>query len=787
VRLFHQTHYLPLDQQRPKHQAWIDSLPLADRAHQNDWVLGTERRRLESERIHSLTEHAARRAGLRFTGIDPDTWEQDSQSREVRPSQSESLSHQMRDLSFDQLWARLLARIDSLPPAAQAHQIELVLDTERELLFQQTHYLPLDQQRPIHQAWIDSLPPAAQAHQIELVLDTERELLFQQTHYLPLDQQRPRHQAWIDSLPPAAQAHQIELVLGTERELLFHQTEDLPLDQQRPRHQAWIDSLLPADRAHQNDLVLDTERELLFQQTHYLPLNQQRPRHQAWIDSLLPADRAHQNDWVLVPERRRLFHQTEYLLLDQQRPIHQAWIDSLPQEHQAQQNEWVLSVERGRLLRQTEDLPFDQQRPIHQAWIDSLSQEHQAQQYQQVINEERDRLVDETRNLPFDQQRPIHQAWIDSLSQEHQAQQYQQVINEERDRLLRQTEDLPINQQQAIRQAWVNSLPPAYQAERNQNLLGEVDQQIQPVPQPDQIPHEQLNEPLLLIDEGSIQQELHHLLDEFRELQGLPPLDEWFHPIVDAIAMSSRISRDRLTEHQETVSRLVQRERELNLTPEEREQASLNFSRSLMQDLHLDEDSDVNLAWGLGIRLIEVTPTLESYNRIQDENLNREAAEQRTNAGQLLGRDLSQVSTEQYMTACSTVMLAMDERIENVYGRPSDGEDPLVMGHVRLMMEDVFMRSGRSERRDSVARQDPLLQQLQKEYLPRMFDNALRQAPYIRQIQDFERRQNSLSPDQQDRLRIMSIRQREVEEEMHNTYQEIEELLRNFKDKEERQ
>jgi hypothetical protein len=33
----------------------------------------------------------------------------------------------------------------------------------------------------------------------------------------------------------------------------------------------------------------------------------------------------------------------------------------------------------------------------------------------------------------------------------------------------------------------------------------------------------------------------------------------------------------------------------------------------------------------------------------------------------------------------------------------------------------------------------------------------------------------------------MSIRQREVEEEMHNTYQEIEELLRNFKDKEERQ
>ena len=91
------------------------------------------------------------------------------------------------------------------------------------------------------------------------------------------------------------------------------------------------------------------------------------------------------------------------------------------------------------------------------------------------------------------------------------------------------------------------------------------------------------------------------------------------------------------------------------------------------------------------------------------------------------------------------------------------------------------------KRRDSGARQDPLLHQLQEEYLPRVFDNAIRQAPYVRQIQNFESRQNSLSPAQQNHLREMRIRQRGIEEEMHDTYQEIEGLLRNFKDKEEQQ
>ncbi len=66
-----------------------------------------------SDRTNSPTDHSARRAGLRFTGIDPDTWGQDAQNREV-------------------------------------------INSGRESLFHQTQYLPLDQQRPRHQAWINS-------------------------------------------------------------------------------------------------------------------------------------------------------------------------------------------------------------------------------------------------------------------------------------------------------------------------------------------------------------------------------------------------------------------------------------------------------------------------------------------------------------------------------------------------------------------------------------------------------------------------------------------------------
>ncbi len=272
------------------------------------------------------------------------------------------------------------------------------------------------------------------------------------------------------------------------------------------------------------------------------------------------------------------------------------------------------------------------------------------------------------------------------------------------------------------------------------------------------------------------QQDLLRLLDEFRELQGLPPLPEELYVVVGE--MSSQISRDRLIEHQGTISRLVQREKELNLTPETRTENLANFCESLADDLDLAQDLD--LALELGLRSIQPLTT-EEYNRIQDENLNRVAEEQKLNAGQILGRDLSQVPTERYTIACSTVMLAMDERIYHVYGRPNDGEDPRVMSRVRLMMEDVFMRGGRSERRDFAAREDDLLRRLQEEYLPHMFDNALHQVPYVRQIQDFESRQNSLSPDQQALLCEMKNKQKEIEGEMHDKYQEIEKLLRKFK------
>ena len=284
--------------------------------------------------------------------------------------------------------------------------------------------------------------------------------------------------------------------------------------------------------------------------------------------------------------------------------------------------------------------------------------------------------------------------------------------------------------------------------------------------------------PFYHIGEDSIQQnrqqDLLRLLDEFRELQGLPPLPEELHVVVGE--RSSQISRDRLTKHQGTVSRLVQREKELNLTPEQRAEDLVNFCESLADDLDLAQDSD--LALELGLRSIQLL-TPEEYNRIQDEDLNRGAEEQKINAGQILGRDLSRVSNERYRIACSTVMLAMDERIDHVYGE-SD-EDNSVLARVQLMMEDVFMRGGTSKRRDSAAREDDLLRRLQEEYLPHMFDNALRQEPYVRQIQDFESRQNSLSPDQQALLCEMKNKQKEIEGEMHDKYQEIEKLLRKFK------
>src|SRR5271157_368742 len=149
-----------------------------------------------SDRTHSPTRHPARRAGLRFTGIDPDTWGQDAQNREVRPSQSESLSHQMRDLSFDRQLVRGPDWDNSLPQEFQAEQYKQLLTSERFRLVDETQDLPFDQQRAKHQAWIDSLPQEFQAQQNQLVLDTERERLLNETRNIPFDQQQARHQAW---------------------------------------------------------------------------------------------------------------------------------------------------------------------------------------------------------------------------------------------------------------------------------------------------------------------------------------------------------------------------------------------------------------------------------------------------------------------------------------------------------------------------------------------------------------------------------------------------------------
>ena len=645
-----------------------------------------------------------------------------------------------------------------------------------------------------------------------------------QTRNLPIDQQRARHQAWVNSLPQADQAQQNQWLINGEHAHLVLQTISLPIDQQRAIHQNWIDSLPQAYRTHHNEGVLDTERYRLGRQTENLPLDQQRARHQAWIDSLPQADQAQQNQILLGDVNQ------------QREPLSQPPVEHRPTEQHAEgsstsnrgdsssgssserptRRATLRSAQRANITNRIHEMPINDRREIYRQALNVLNIEPNIEP---PINLE-PAIADFTQlgasdsmqypymsNMFFARNRPQNDVLAriqrqDQLPAEINPQQLNEHLNHIQNALdmlhnqrplmhldIRPTNILlrDIRPTNILLRDFGIIGPQATQRmndvlarRQRQNQLAEIIQRIQPIPQPDQIPHEQLNEPLHHIDEGSIQQDLLRLLNEFRELQGLPQLEERFHPIVKAIAESSRISRDRITEHQATVSSLVQRERELNLTPEEREQASVSFSGSLMRDLGLNEH--LHLAWSLGIRLTTVTPTREVYNRAQDSNLNRAAERQMTNAGLLLGRDLSQVPTEQYTIACSTVMAAMEERIDNVY---NDSEDSSVMSRVRLMMEDVFMRGGRSERRDSAARQDPLLRQLQDEYLPRMFDNALRQAPYARQIQDFESRQNSLSPDQQDRLREMRNQQKEIEDEMHDIYQEIETLLRNFKDKEE--
>jgi hypothetical protein len=330
-----------------------------------------------SERTNHSSEHAARRAGLRSLGINPNTWEQDAQRQR--------LVNETRNLPIDQQRARHQAWVDSLPQADQAQQNQWLINGEHAHLVLQTQNLPIDQQRARHQNWIDSLPQAYRTHHNEGVLDTERYHLGRQTRNLPIDQQRARHQAWIDSLPQALQAEQNQLVLDIERQRLVNETTNLPIDQQRPRHQAGVDSLPQVDHEQQDQMAIDRERERLVHQTRNLPIDQQRARHQAWVDSLPQADQAQQNQWLINGEHAHLVLQTIELPIDQQRAIHQNWIDSLPQAYRTHHNEGVLDTERYRLGRQTENLPLDQQRARHQAWIDSLPQADQAQQNQILL------------------------------------------------------------------------------------------------------------------------------------------------------------------------------------------------------------------------------------------------------------------------------------------------------------------------------------------------------------------------------------------------------------------
>ena len=115
-----------------------------------------------SDRTNSPSEHSARRAGLRFTDIDPDTWGQ----RSYRPQDN------------------------SLQQADQTEQNQNAIYTERMRLANETIHLPVGQLLARVQAWVNSQPQADQAEQIDWALSLERLRLDHRTQNLPVDQRR---------------------------------------------------------------------------------------------------------------------------------------------------------------------------------------------------------------------------------------------------------------------------------------------------------------------------------------------------------------------------------------------------------------------------------------------------------------------------------------------------------------------------------------------------------------------------------------------------------------------
>lgn len=147
-------------------------------------------------------------------------------------------------------------------------------------------------------------------------------------------------------------------------------------------------------------------------------------------------------------------------------------------------------------------------------------------------------------------------------------------------------------------------------------------------------------------------------------------------------------------------------------------------------------------------------------------------------AGQFLNRDLSDVPNEIYSKACSIAMVAMEERIDNVFGGSDEGAT--VKGHMQLRMENLLMRGGGSKRIDLTDHptNDRVIYQQLERHLPSVFDNALRQAPYAIEI-DQLRSYETLSPNQKkERLEKLTKKQEKIEKEMIDTYQKIDEYLR---------
>jgi hypothetical protein len=338
--------------------------------------------------ITNLPTHAARRANLRFTGIDPDTWEQDPQSPEVSPqltdlgrdpkrkepeggtsqyqpkrarrespsprstsshpdtwgqaSQSPEVSSQKSgadpllnpepkrpdegpSVAFPQI-------IEKIHPEVQK-QIEQLINSEREDVSKQKEIFSSDELRETRQKLFASF---SQAEQVKNYLDEEMEYIVDKTLNYSFKLQRAIHQKWVASLPEEYQEEQLQHLINEESENLLIDTEDLDFEEQREKHQNWVNLLPQAYQREQSLLLLCSERKCLFNQTRPLPFNQRQKTYQTWFDSVPQEYQAEQPPSLIDSEMQILSQQIAYLNPVERGARFIDWVFSVPQEEQHQ-------------------------------------------------------------------------------------------------------------------------------------------------------------------------------------------------------------------------------------------------------------------------------------------------------------------------------------------------------------------------------------------------------------------------------------------------------------------